>query len=235
MRATIKKYEDFKYILTNSKKYIGQNIIINYINRDKFLSALSSTNPLRAKSYAQNELLFGIMTSKKLGKAHYRVYFKRLVRAGLAGVGVGGFGSNSASACSGVDLVSLPADELGWGVTATPPTTHIVGGVAVKCKDNPSPNQSSKSPPNIFEKTDIRSNIFACNSAISANNLSGGLDPNFKGSCISSNNFAKNAPQFCFIILPNLRCKTLSLPQIQQDFFNWTPSPPSVIPAKAGI
>jgi len=84
LRASLKKYEDFKLVLSSGERKVLNKCIICYLNKDVFLQKISLKSKIRHAIYsASKTLVFGILTSKKMGCAVKRNHFKRLVRASL--------------------------------------------------------------------------------------------------------------------------------------------------------
>ena len=83
MRANIKKYEDFKLLISGSNRKILNSLIIYHQDSNAFADNLVKISTHRSQQYSRQGFLFGVMVSKKLGKANKRNYFKRLVRACL--------------------------------------------------------------------------------------------------------------------------------------------------------
>jgi len=83
LRVTLKKYEDFKLILSSGTRKVLNNIVVCYLSKQSFSQKMLLKSQKRHKDYELNDLVFGILTSKKMGKAHERNRFKRVVRASL--------------------------------------------------------------------------------------------------------------------------------------------------------
>ena len=68
---TIKKHHEFKQIMEDGKKIVTPEYVLYTLPRDKFVTNYK---------YKEQDVLYGILVSRKLGKAHERNLAKRRIR-----------------------------------------------------------------------------------------------------------------------------------------------------------
>jgi ribonuclease P protein component len=76
MRGTIKSYSHFKFVMNSGKKMVFSHSVVYWVPYQKFCG--------KFKSYIQENGVYGIMVTKKMGNAVKRNFMKRRIRVALA-------------------------------------------------------------------------------------------------------------------------------------------------------
>ena len=78
MRGTIKSYQHFKFVMNNGKKIVFKHSVAYVVTYDVFVE--------KFKCYKNDEKVYGVMVTKKLGGAVVRNLIKRRLRVAIASV-----------------------------------------------------------------------------------------------------------------------------------------------------